>query len=123
MTCGFVRSFQGVTVIAVLGGVFLEVVMQVGPGARVGVFIDHEAGAGMANENRHRARSNTAFPDDPSHFLSDLVSSLASRLDADRLVLRGHCGLITTSSQPARNNKPPIGVIAPSQRIFVTARR
>jgi hypothetical protein len=123
VACRVVGSFQGVNIVAALGDDFLEVVMQVGPGARVGVFENDEAGAGMADKNRHCARSNAAFAYGPNHFIGDLISSLAPRVDVDRLVLRGHCGLITTSSQPARNNKPPIGVIAPSQRILVTARR
>ena len=54
-----------------------------------------------------------------SHLFGDLVGPLAARAYRERSVPRGHCGWIATRSQPARNNKPPIGVIAPSQRILV----
>ena len=48
-------ALQRVNIIAILRDDFLKVAMQIGPGARVGIFVDHKAGAGMANENRHRA--------------------------------------------------------------------
>jgi hypothetical protein len=120
---GIVGTFEGMNVIAVLGGDFLEEFMEIGPGAWVSILVDDEARAGVAYEHRNGAGSDTAFADDSGHVLSDLVSALTSRADGDGFVFCGHCGLIATSSQPARNNKPPTGVIAPSQRTLVIARR
>lgn len=36
--------------------------------------------------------------------------------------IENYCGFTTSHAQPARKHNPPIGVIAPSHRMFVTAR-
>ena len=60
--------------------------MEVGPGARVGVLVDDQTGAGMGYENGHRARSHATLPDDLGHFARDFVCSLPSGMDSDCLV-------------------------------------
>jgi hypothetical protein len=123
MARSVVWTFQGVDIITIFRSDFLEVGMEVRPGAGVSVFINHETGAGMAYENGRGARLDPASPNDLGHFIGDFIGPLAPGRDCDCLVPGDHCGLMATKSQPARNNNPPIGVIAPSQRIFVKARR
>jgi hypothetical protein len=48
MACGIVWTFQRVHVVGVFGGDPLEEGVEVGPGARIGVFVDHKTRAGMA---------------------------------------------------------------------------
>ena len=120
---GIVRTFKRMSVVTIFGSDFLKVVMEVDSGAGIGVLVDNETGAGMADEYRDGAGSNAALAHDVSHVFGNFVGAFALRANCDGLVLCGHCGLIMTSNQPARNNKPPMGVIAPSQRTFVTARR
>jgi hypothetical protein len=59
---GIVRPFQGVDVIAALGRDLLEEMMQVGPGAGIGIFVNDETCAGMANENGNNSGSIPLFP-------------------------------------------------------------
>jgi hypothetical protein len=120
---GIVGTFEGMNVIAGLRGDFFEVLVEVGPSAWISIFVDDEAGAGMADKQRHCAGLDSAVTHNASDLVGDLVGAFAVGADGDLSVFRDHCGLMTTSSQPARNNKPPIGVIAPSQRTLVIAKR
>src|SRR4029077_18645020 len=85
--------------------------------------VDDKAGTGMTDENSNSANLDSTFAHRAGNLVGNFVSSFAASLNRDLCVFGDHCGLITASSHPARNSKPPIGVIAPSQRTLVTAKR
>ena len=79
-----VRPLVGVDEVGgVLGHQVIEKRVEVGPRRGVGVFHDHEAATGVADEDGGDAVANAALGNDSLDLVRDLVGALPSRRDGE----------------------------------------
>ena len=93
VTGGIIGTFESVNIVAGLRRDSFEIAVEISPGARVSIFIDDEAGTGMANEDGNSADFNPTLAHSSGDLFGDLVGSFAASANGDLCVFDDHCGL------------------------------
>jgi len=103
-----------------------EEAVEISPCGRVSILVDHEAGAGVLEEDCGEAGLNSASCEKGGYLIGDLVGPLTSRGDDDGFGPGYHDSERNAPTpirtQPAMSRRPPIGVMAPSIPMPVRAR-
>lgn len=86
-----IGTFVGVDeIVAVFGGESFEEGMEVRASRGIRVFVNHEAGTGVLNEDGHGACLHTTLPDQSRHFCGNFVGTFAGGWDSESGGFRVH---------------------------------